>query len=273
MPNVTLAFDEAVKGWTSEFTFLPDAGLSLNNNYYTFHNGRIWRHNSETSDRNTFYGTTSDTTITFVFNEAPTIVKNYKNMGFEGTPSVDDPDGTGKLGWNAVMETNIENGEIGIEDFVTKEGKNYGWIRGENLVNNLPDLKSSAVGGIGQPSDNVVPFVDTDELGEIPFNSLPSSLAPNDFIYSVDGDNEPLLVGIVSSIRRNTIIYTRAGITGDPDNQNMSPTSLEFYLYAKNNNDKSGIIGYYSIVTMTNNKSADDVELFSVNTRAFISNK
>ena len=82
MPNVTIAFDEAVKGWTSEFTFLPDAGLSLNNNFYTFHRGRIWKHNSQTADRNTFYGVTSDTEITFVFNENPTIVKNFKNLGF-----------------------------------------------------------------------------------------------------------------------------------------------------------------------------------------------
>ena len=101
MPNVTLAFDELVKGWTSEFTFVPDSGLSLNNRFYTFNNGRLWEHNSENVDRNTFYGITGDTVIKFVFNEAPSTVKNFKTLGYEGEGN-----------WDATLETNLEKGEM-----------------------------------------------------------------------------------------------------------------------------------------------------------------
>ena len=101
MPNVTLAFDELVRGWTSEFTFVPDSGLSLNNNFYTFHNGRLWVHNSEDVSRNTFYGVYDDTVVEFVFNDNPTYVKNYKTLGYEGAGQ-----------WSAELETNVENGEV-----------------------------------------------------------------------------------------------------------------------------------------------------------------
>ena len=277
MPNVTLAFDEAVKGWTSEFTFLPDAGLSLNNNFYTFHNGRIWRHNSQTADRNTFYGVTSDTEITFVFNELPTIVKNFKNIGFEGTPSVTDPDGTGELGWSASLETNIEKGVVNVQDFVTKEGKNYSWIQGEDL-GFMPDLKSAAVGGIGSASVTTTERPNNDVNlpptgGTLTFSKIPGALGVGDIIYSTDApDALPQVVGVVTGIRNGVVTWTKSG-TNNADNQNNAPTTSEFYLYAKPNSDKSGIIGYYSIVTMTNNKSSDEIELFSVNTRAFISTK
>ena len=275
MPNVTLAFDEAVRGWTSEFTFLPDAGLSLNNNFYTFQNGRIWRHNSQTADRNTFYGVTADTEITFVFNEDPTVVKNYKNLGFEGTSSVNDPDGTGKLGWSARVKTNLENGVVNVQDFITKEGKNFSWIQGEDL-GFMPDLKSAAVGGIGSPDFVTTANINQDinlglESGTLTFSKIPGALGVGDIIYSIDGaEAEPQVVGVVTGISNGVISWTKAG-TADATNQNDAPTTAEFYLYAKPNKDKSGIIGYYSIVTMTNNKSSDSIELYSVNTRAFIS--
>ena len=278
MPNVTIAFDEAVKGWTSEFTFLPDAGLSLNNNFYTFHRGRIWKHNSQTADRNTFYGVTSDTEITFVFNEHPTIVKNFKNLGFEGSGATfEEEDGvTTDFGWNATIETNLENGIVDVVDFVEKEGKNYGWIRGEQ-TDFRPDTKSSNVGGLGNPSNLSLTETNVQDngiVGTLTFDKLPNSLSPRDFIYTVDAEtSDPYLVGTVESIVNGVVTWTKRGIQGEVENWNWTPTSDQFFLYAKSDHDKSGIIGYYSIVTMKNNQSDKDIELFSVNTRAFISTK
>ena len=42
----TLAFDEDSLGWTSLFSFKPDAGFSLLGDFYTASNGNIWKHYS-----------------------------------------------------------------------------------------------------------------------------------------------------------------------------------------------------------------------------------
>ena len=257
MPNVTLAFDELVKGWTSEFTFIPDSGLSLNNNYYTFYNGRLWRHNSENVDRNTFYGITGETVVKFVFNKIPTMVKNFKTLGFEGTGQ-----------WDATMETNIENGVVEDSWFVEKEGKRYSWIRGEDLTssNNWnPDLKSSSVSGLGTCSGV--------GASQILFRGKVGQLAVGDAIFRVENSGlEPGVVGLVESIApdKRSFIYTTNGLGGTT--VPVVPVQGDFILYAKNSQDKSGIIGFYNIVTMTNSE-VTAADLFSANSSVFISTK
>ena len=82
---VTIAYDRSVKGWTSEFSFnQTNGGISLNNNYYTFFAGEIWRHNDVNSPSNTFYNRYSPTKIVFIMNEAPSSVKNFKTFNYEG---------------------------------------------------------------------------------------------------------------------------------------------------------------------------------------------
>ncbi len=53
LSDYTLSFDERVDGWTSFKSFLPEAGFSLNNNYFTFKYGRLYCHNN--TRRNSFY--------------------------------------------------------------------------------------------------------------------------------------------------------------------------------------------------------------------------
>ena len=40
----TVSFSEEVNGWTSFKSYIQDAGLTINNKYYTFKNGFPWRH-------------------------------------------------------------------------------------------------------------------------------------------------------------------------------------------------------------------------------------
>ena len=250
MPNVTLAFDELVTGWTSEFTFVPDSGLSLNNRFYTFNNGRLWEHNSENVDRNTFYGITGDTIIKFVFNEAPSAVKNFKTLGYEGAGE-----------WDATLETNIEKGEVQAGWFMEKEGKEYSWIRGEDTGVEIPDLKSAAVQGIG-----VVSFAGTNQVTFA--NTIPQ-INERDLIWRVDAMNaEPQLVGRVSSFTQRTIEWNDNDLGGNT--VTVEPKAGELIIVSSSNQEKSGIIGYYNIVTMTN-KDVEEAELFSANTSVFIS--
>ena len=252
MPNITLAFDESVGGWTSEYTFVPDSGISLNNNYYTFKNGRIYRHNSENEDRNTFYGVSSSTIIEFVFNENPTVVKNYKGIDYEGTDN-----------WDTAFETNLEEGSVSKTHYVLKEGKRYAWIRGEATDITDIDIKDSSVAGIG-----AITSIDGNEYT---FSSgVPDSLHAGDLLYFVENENStPALIGAVQSKTNTTVTITisdgrlSTATIGVPVNGN-------FAIYVKDNQvEKSGIIGYYNVTTMTNDSSTE-AEIYSVSAKTHI---
>ena len=260
MPNVTLAFDEQVGGWTSEFTFLPDSGLSLNNNYYTFKNGRVYMHNSENVARNEFYGIVGSTIIQFVFNDNPTIVKNYKSLNFEGIGD-----------WNTTLQTNIESGEIRMDQWVLKEGETYGFVRGESNATNL-DLTSNAVAGIGM-ADTITNVPDPNfQIDTYTFtNAIPYGISVGDLIYRVENTNAPGIVGVVQSKDRNSITVTSEGLGGTT--VPVTATTADLLLYVKDNRvEKAGIIGYYNVVTMEN-ASDQMVELFSVNANTYITTR
>ncbi len=83
----TLSFDESVKGWTSLFDYKPNHIFSLNNNYFTDSEGKIYKHYtlaSNTTARGVFYGVNYNSNVTFVFNGAPSMVKNFQTINYEG---------------------------------------------------------------------------------------------------------------------------------------------------------------------------------------------
>jgi len=83
----TLAFDETSKGWVSRFDYKPNQVFSLNNNYFTAKSGKIYKHYTlepNTEARGVFYGTQEESSVTFVFNGAPSIVKNFQTVNYEG---------------------------------------------------------------------------------------------------------------------------------------------------------------------------------------------
>lgn len=80
----TLAFDEDINGWVSRYSYKPEFGGSLKNNFYTFKGGSIWMHYSNTVNNSSFYGVISPSSITFVFNDSPSTVKNFSTINYEG---------------------------------------------------------------------------------------------------------------------------------------------------------------------------------------------
>ena len=98
----TISFDENAKGWCSFKSFKQENGISLNNKYYTFSVGKLFEHNREDVNRNTFYGVTSDSYVEPVLNDSPSLVKTFNNISYEGTS-----------GWQLdFLETDLS--EIGI---------------------------------------------------------------------------------------------------------------------------------------------------------------
>ena len=81
----TLSFDETVNGWTSFYSYRPDFLDDLRNDYYTFKGSEVWRHHDGSSDRTYFYNTKVNSSITFIFNANPSIMKNFNTISYEGT--------------------------------------------------------------------------------------------------------------------------------------------------------------------------------------------
>ena len=114
--NITLKYETSVEGWPSFLSFVPEDGLTLNNKFYTFKDGQVWMHNSNTSDRNNFYGDQFDSEIQVIFNDNPSVFKEYQTLSYEGSAD-----------WN-VITVDTENFDPVISGegnfpFMLKEGK------------------------------------------------------------------------------------------------------------------------------------------------------
>lgn len=79
----TLSFDEDVNGWTSFFSYKPELGGSLLNNYYTFKDGKIWKHYS--GDYCKFYEQQYPSEVTVVLNSNVSTIKNFNTINYEGS--------------------------------------------------------------------------------------------------------------------------------------------------------------------------------------------
>lgn len=81
----TLAFDESIQGWTTFYTYRPGMVLSMKNNMFTTKNGKLYKHYDNTVNTNNFYGVDNESSITFVFNNGPSLSKNFKTVSYEGS--------------------------------------------------------------------------------------------------------------------------------------------------------------------------------------------
>ena len=83
----TLSFEDDINGWTSFFTYEPNFVGSLKNKYYSFYDAEIYEHYDQTPGhiRSTFYGVTSNSSVEFIFNANPSIIKNFKTVNYEGS--------------------------------------------------------------------------------------------------------------------------------------------------------------------------------------------
>ena len=180
----TLSYSEMAKGWVSFKSFYPETGLSINNDYYTFKDGELWKHHSNET-RNNFYGVQYYSDITTILNDQPGSIKSFNTINYEGTQAkitqnkltTNTQDAAGnnvsradskyynintKTGWYVEsFETNEQSGTV--HEFIEKEGKWFNYIRGTATthVNSVLDLsvtssnldqKEFSVQGIGVPS-------------------------------------------------------------------------------------------------------------------------
>ena len=142
----TLSFDESSKGWVSFYDYEPGQVISLNNEYFTTYLGKIYKHYTpanNTAARAVFYGEVKDSSVTFVFNGAPSMVKNFQTINYEGDS-----------GWRMTeFKTNTDNAlpisqatfvttleqmqnSLLVNNFKLKEDKYYADITNNTLSQN-----------------------------------------------------------------------------------------------------------------------------------------
>lgn len=232
----TLTYSDDVKGWVSFYSYIPEAMNSIGNNFYSFKNGQIYKHNVTGVDRNRFYGQeAANTEVEFIFNEAPSEVKIFKAIELEGNSS----------NWDATIVTNLDEGHINKLSFTDKEDKYWAYIRrNESDVLNTKLLSVQGVGNLSNVDGNTITF-----------SSVPSSVRVGDSLYFFDGiDN--LLAGSVTDKTGTTIVV---------DALVNTPSINDFFFTAKNPEiESSGLKGYHANVRLTNNTS-EPLELFAVN--------
>jgi len=159
--SATVSYDEKVKGWTSFKSFIPENGCSIQNDYFTFKNGNIYKHHVDGTNANEFYGVQTESKVEFIFNQEPSLIKSFNSIMYEGSQGkvqrgagYTDNNFYGykslfnKDGWYVHdISTEKENGNV--LNFLEKEDKWFGSIRGKSSGVNDIDLKNFNVQGVG----------------------------------------------------------------------------------------------------------------------------
>jgi len=167
--DYVISFNENIKGFSSFKSFNSmEAGVSLNNNYYTFKNAELYKHHINDL-RAHFYGVQYYPELTLVLNADPYKNKRFKTIIYEGTQAKVDlldvtSDGSdadfynieAKTGWYVDdLETDIpQTGSI--NEFLEKGNKWYNYIKGDAVTASNIDTSDFNVQGLGIITSNTV---------------------------------------------------------------------------------------------------------------------
>jgi hypothetical protein len=252
----TLTFNAESKGWPSFYSFIPEKMIGMNNYFYTFKGGNLYRHNTN-SIHNNFYGVQYDSTLTSVFNDGPLENKLFKAINLEGDAR-----------WDMQLSSDIQTtGFIDATYFEKKEGTFYAFVRNSGEVPAEADeyvLRS--VNGIGNSNSVVIDGTTTTYNFSIsPLISIGSIISVGDYLYYIEvGGTALLLGGVVTEINIdlpngiNNLVVDTSTIGENPT------TETPFVMYVKNAVAEShGILGHYCVFEMQNS-STGKVELFTV---------
>jgi hypothetical protein len=256
MANYTLTYSEGAKGWVSFYSYNPDWMIGMNNYFYTFKGGNIWRHNTNET-RNNFYGVQYNSMIVSVINDRPLENKLFKTINIEG----DDT-------WDATLQTDIQTtGFINAEWFEKKEGAYFAFVRnsgqtpadaGEYPLRSLNGIGTSRTilgpAGAKIVSFSINPLVNVGSIlsiGDTVYYSLPPTYAT------------PILFGVVTNIEVN-LPRGENRIIVDDTGGTVPPIQTPYILYIKNSVAEShGVLGHYCTFTIENDNT-NPIELFAI---------
>lgn len=252
MQEYTLTYSEDVKGFPSFYSFIPDYMIGMNQYFYTFKEGNLYRHNTNES-RNEFYGTDYPSRMVSVFNEAPLKHKIFKTINLDSDSA-----------WGATLVTDIQNnGFVDVDWFEEKESTWFGFVRNTGTVPSSTDeYAMRSLNGIGQ-STVVTNGAGTSDIDFATSIQLKTIMSVGDiFYFSIPPYTTPQLAGQVTAITvdlpngTNRVTINTDGATFNPT---VTPTPTTdvigiqdaFFLYIKNSIAEShGVLGAYCVFTL-----------------------
>ncbi len=245
----TLTYSQDVKGWPSFYSYIPEWMAGMNNYFYSFKGGNLYRHNTN-EVRNQYYGVNYSSQMTSIFNDNPTDNSLWKTMELESDQA-----------WEIELETDIQNGYIDEAWFEKKEAVFFAFVRNPDGENGEPALTIDpsqyvlrSVNGIGSNT--------TVAAGVITFGfPVGSVLSIGDILYTIDpgAPGVPLLVGPVTafSADRTEVSFTLSA-------GGINPQDTWYMMGVKNAQAEShGVLGHYCKFIATNS-STTATELFVV---------
>ena len=244
--STTVSYKENVRGWVSFKSFVPENGISCFNDYYTFKNGKIYKHHDELVDRNTFYGEDlKPSVLEVVLNDSPDVIKSFHTLNYSGEKD-----------WSvSKVYTNKQEGSI--SEFIEKEGRWSNYIKGIDVdLDSNSDLGALNVQGIGK-----VKSIDANS-NIIKFNgSINSSVQVGDVLY-YENNGVQKISDVVSVSDKQLEVSSIGSVSVD-----------DFVLFAKNNvANVSSLLGHYASAIFENN-STSKTEIFSVGSEVTESSK
>ena len=252
----TVSFAELSDGWVSFKSFYPESGCSINNNYFTFNGGQLWKHH-DNEVRNSFYGGRANSDLTVVFNDNPGSVKSFNTVNYEGsqarvtnfdtetttnwltgdystadgltTNMVTDgeyynlggpgADASGVNGWyvESIMTNLQSTGEI---ELIEKENKWFGKIIGDTTnIDNL-DENEFSVQGLGTAtlthSDDTSGETTAEQIKLYVSNSSAAGLAYGNPDWDTSADNFTVTTNSLATTAGATISNQTVELTMSP---------------------------------------------------------
>ena len=250
----TLTYSEMVQGWVSFYSYIPDWMIGMNNYFYTFNGGNLYRHNTNVL-RNNFYGVQYNSLIQSVFNDSPLENKLFKTVSIQGDDS-----------WETTLITDIQDTGFAQSNWYEKKEQVYfAFVRNSGTSPANPsEYALRSLGGIGR-SNNVI--IGSGATILFPNNiSLGSIMSVGDYLYFAipPNYNAPILAGQIIAISQNIITANTNYIQINTTIPGTSPIlgQTPYFLYMKNSVAEShGVLGHYCVFTLENDNT-DKVELF-----------
>jgi hypothetical protein len=188
--EVTLSFSERAKGWISFKSFVPESGVSINNEYYTFKGGEMYKHHSNLN-HNTFYGDHKESSVTLLFNDQPGTVKSFSTLNYEGSQARNKANLTDgeysnlieRDGWYVSdIKTNLQ--ESSYLEFTGKEDKWFTYIKGDTTTLQNLDEREFSVQGVGS-------YLSMNAVGEEAKQEVCLTITPNINCTPIPGCMDP----------------------------------------------------------------------------------
>lgn len=229
----TVAYDAKSGYWNTFYSYVPERMGFIKNSFYSFKNGRMYMHNTN-STYNNFYGTQYNSTISVVSNANPSMVKSYEAVSLEGDSA-----------WAGVFTTTDQSSSVSAANFDKRERNYYAHINRDTLLSTSNMMSIGTVDSVSGSNITMTSRVD----------NLPFAYGGN--IFKVSGSSLVDTNLDVATIGGKKVITADATVSGIAQGD-------ELLVVSNASIDGDAIRDSFMKIDLTNT-STGKVELYSVN--------